>query len=74
LRGGVSFARSASIAFGSGGGAEDVGVFAVLNGSTGGPPNGALDITTVRKTSGRVSAHHPASGDPASCPTTFTVR
>jgi 3-hydroxy-D-aspartate aldolase len=34
------------------------------------PPNGALIITTVRNTSGRVSAHQPATGEPKSWPTT----
>ena len=46
------------------------GSLAVLNGSGAAPPNGALIITTDRNTSGRVSAHQPATGDPKSCPTT----
>jgi hypothetical protein len=37
---------------------------AVLNGSAGGPPNGALIMTTDRKMSGRTTAHQPASGEP----------
>ena len=46
------------------------GWFAVLNGSAGAPPNGALISTTERNTSGRVSAHQAATGEPKSCPTT----
>ena len=51
----------------SGAGAGGVaGWFAVLNGNRGDPANGALIITTERNTSGRVSAHHAATGDPKS--------
>ena len=46
------------------------GAFAVLNGSRAVPANGALIITTRWNTSGRVSAHHAATGDPKSWPTT----
>ena len=42
------------------------GLFAVLNGSDGGPPNGALIIATARNTSGRISAHQAATGLPKS--------
>ena len=42
----------------------DVHALNISNGSAGTPPNGALIIVTDRKTSGRVSAHQPASGDP----------
>jgi len=43
---------------------------AVSKGSAGGPVNGALISATERKTSGRNSAHHAATGEPKSCPTT----
>ena len=46
------------------------GASAVSNGSAGGPANGALIITSERKTSGRTTVHHAASGDPKSWPTT----
>ena len=46
---------------------------AVLNGNGAAPPNGALIITTDLKTSGRVNAHQPATGDPKSCPTTIVT-
>ena len=42
----------------------------VSNGRAGGPPNGALISATERNTSGRTSAHHAATGEPKSCPTT----
>ena len=42
----------------------------VLNGSAGGPANGALISTTERNTSGRMSEHHAATGEPKSWPTT----
>jgi hypothetical protein len=48
-------------------GADDRGgCLAVSNGSDGAPPKGALIITTARNTSGRVTAHHAATGDPKS--------
>ena len=44
---------------------------AVLNGSAGGPANGALIIATERNTSGRNStAHQAATGEPKSWPKT----
>ncbi len=54
------------------GAAGDGGTLAVLNGSRAVPPNGALIITTDRKMSGLVSAHHAATGEPKSWPTTPT--
>ena len=47
-----------------------VGLSAVLNGSGGGPANGALISATDRNTSGRTSAHHAATELPKSWPTT----
>ena len=49
------------------------GPSAVLNGSAGVPPNGALIITTERNTSGRISAHHAATELPKSCPITAST-
>ena len=49
------------------------GPSAVLNGSDGGPPNGALIMTTERNTSGRISAHHAATDEPKSCPITAST-
>ena len=46
---------------------------AVLNGSGGGPANGALISATERNTSGRISAHHAATEQPKSCPTTAST-
>ena len=40
--------------------------FALLNGSAGGPANGALIITTERNTSGRIKEHQAATGEPKS--------
>ena len=45
----------------------------VLNGSDGGPPNGALIMTTDRNTSGRISAHQAATDEPKSCPITAST-
>ena len=45
----------------------------VLNGSAGGPPNGALIMTTERNTSGRISAHQAATDEPKSCPMTAST-
>jgi hypothetical protein len=45
------------------------GASAVANGIAGGPGNGALIKVTVRKMSGRTSAHQPETGEPKSCPT-----
>ena len=49
------------------------GSFTVLNGSDGGPANGALIMTTERNTSGRISAHHAATDEPKSCPITAST-
>ena len=45
----------------------------VLKGSDGGPPNGALIMTTERNTSGRISAHQAATDEPKSCPITAST-
>jgi hypothetical protein len=61
-----SASNSSSVIGLRGGGAP----FAVLNGRPGTPSNGELISTTERNTSGRISALHAATGEPASCPTT----
>ena len=52
---------------------RSAGALAVVSGSAGGPANGALINTTERKTSGRITAHHAATGDPKSWPTTAAI-
>ena len=46
------------------------GASAVSNGNAGAPANGALISTTERNTSGRISAHQAATGEPKSWPIT----
>ncbi len=55
------------------GGATGAGSLAVLKGSAGGPAKGALMSATERNTSGRISEHQAATGDPKSCPTTVVT-
>ena len=44
-----------------------------VEGQRGGPPNGALIMTTERNTSGRISAHQAATDEPKSCPMTAST-
>ena len=46
------------------------GSSAVSKGRVGPPPLGALIIATERNTSGRMRAHHAATGEPKSWPMT----